>query len=133
MATTETKITKAMVLDMIIEANADNAVIVEYCENEKALLAAKAEKAKARAEAKRAAGNDLRDAVEEILKNATEPMTREDLLAAFENAEELELTVAKVQHQALELCRYDIAHKVKVKGEKGDKTAYVYGPATDAE
>lgn len=129
---TETKITKAEILNMIKEANADNDVIVGYCDTELASLAKKAAKAKERAEEKRAAGCDLRDAVQAILEAATEPMTRDMILAAFDNAEELELTLAKVGHQASELVRYGIAHKVDVKGEKGTKVGYVIG-AADAE
>ena len=127
----ETKITKNDILDMIIEAMADNADVVAYCENEKASLAKKAAKAKERAEEKRAAGDELRACVEEILKNATEPMTRDDILAAIENAAELELTAAKVGNRASELVRYGVAHKVEVKVDKSTKVAYVYGP--DAE
>ena len=127
----ETKITKNDILDMIIEAMADNADVVAYCENEKASLAKKAAKAKERAEEKRAAGDELRACVEEILNNATEPMTRDDILAAIENAEELELTAAKVGNRASELVRYGVAHKVEVKVDKSTKVAYVYGP--DAE
>lgn len=131
MANTE-KITKATVLGMIKEACADNTTIVEYCDNELALLAKKAEKSRERAEEKRAAGDELREVVLEILKNATAPMTRDDILAAIENAEELELTTAKVGNRASELVRYNLAHKVDVKGEKSTKVGYVYG-AADAE
>lgn len=128
------KITKAMVLDMILEKCADDETIVAYCENEKALLASKAEKAKARQAEKRAAGDELRDAVQAILEAATAPMTRDDILAAFENAEELELTVAKVGNRASELVKFGLAHKVDVKTEGGKvKVGYVIGPATDAE
>lgn len=127
------KLTKNEVLDIILEAMADNADVVEYCEAEKASLAKKAAKAKERAEEKRAAGDDLRAAVEEILKNATEPMTRDDILAAIDNAEELELTPAKVGNRASELVRYGVAHKVDVKVDKSTKVGYVYGPAPDAE
>lgn len=129
----ETKITKSDVLAMIKDVCADNQTIVDYCDNELALLAKKAAKSKERAEEKRAAGDELREAVLEVLKNATEPMTREMILAAFENAEEAELTVAKVGNRASELVRYDLAHKVDIKGEKGTKVGYVYGPAVDAE
>jgi hypothetical protein len=128
------KPTKNEILDIILEAMADNADVVEYCETEKASLAKKAAAAKARAEEKRAAGDELRAAVEEILKNATEAMTRDDILAAIDNAEELELTAAKVGNRASELVRYGVAHKVDVKVDKSTKVGYVYGPApADAE
>lgn len=129
------KITKAMVLDMILEECADNETIVAYCENEKALLASKAEKAKARQAEKRAAGDQLRDAVEAILKNAESPLTRDMILDSFdpEDIEANELTVAKVGNRASELVKYDLAHKVDIKTEDGKtRVAYVYGPATEA-
>ena len=128
----EKKITKNEVLDMILEACAGNDVIVAYCENEKALLANKAVKAKERAAAKKEAGNELRDAIETILTNATAPMTREDVLAAIENADELELTVAKIGAQISQLVQLDRAHKTTVKVGDKNKVAYVIG-AADAE
>ena len=129
----ETKITKAMVLDMILEACADNDAIVAYCENEKALLAGKAEKARARAAAKKEAGDELRAVIETILENATEPMTREMVLDSIENAEELELTAAKVGARITQLVQLNIVHKTNVKVGDKTKVGYVYGPAVDAE
>lgn len=130
------KITKAMVLDMILacESCAANADIVAYCENEKALLAKKAVKAKERAVAKKEKGNDLRDCIEAILKDASEPMTREMVLGCIAD-EEGELTVAKVGAQISQLVQLDRVHKTTVKSDEGkSKVAYVYGPAeTDAE
>ena len=128
------KLTKNEVLDIILEAMADNADVVEYCEAEKASLAKKAAKAKERAEEKRAAGDELREVVLEILTNATEPMTRDMILACIDNAEDLELTAAKVGNRASELVRYNLAHKVEVKVDKSTKVGYVAGPApVDAE
>lgn len=128
----EKKITKNEILDMILEACADNETIVGYCENEKALLANKAVKAKERAAKKKEIGNELRDCIETILTNATAPMTREDVLAAIENAEELELTIAKVGAQISQLVQLDRAHKTTVKVGDKSKVAYVIG-AADAE
>jgi hypothetical protein len=133
----ETKITTADILGMIEEVatgTANEAVILEYCAKQKTALANKAAKAKERAEEKRAAGSELRDAVQAILEGATEPLTRDMILAAFaaEDVEANELTVAKVGHQASELVRYGLAHKVDVKCEKGTKVGYVIG-AADAE
>ena len=129
----ETKITKAMVLDMILEECADNDAIVAYCENEKTLLAGKAEKARARAAAKKEAGDELRAVIETILENATEPMTREMVLDSIENAEELELTAAKVGARITQLVQLNIVHKTNVKVGDKTKVGYVYGPAVDAE
>ena len=129
---TETKVTKAMILDMIIEACADNAVIVEYCENEKTLLANKKAKAQERAYEKKVAGDELRATIQSILENATEPMTREMILAQFEN-EDGELTVGKIGNRVSQLVQLNLAHSVKVKTEDNkSKVAYVWG-AADAE
>lgn len=128
------KPTKNEILDIILEAMADNADVVEYCETEKASLAKKAAAAKARAEEKRAAGDELREVVLQILTNATEPMTRDMILDCIDNAEELELTPSKISNRASELVRYNLAHKVDVKVDKTTKTAYLAGPApVDAE
>ena len=127
----EKKITKNEILDMILEACADNETIVAYCENEKTLLANKAVKAKERAAKKKEIGNELRDCIETILTNATEPMTREDVLASIEGAEELELTVAKVGAQISQLVQLGRAHKVTVK--VGDKNKVAYAIGADAE
>lgn len=131
----DVKITNVDILTMIEElavGTANEDVILGYCAKQKESLANKAAKAKERAAEKRAAGDDLRDAVQTILENATEPMTREMILAAFENAEELELTVGKVGNRASELVRFNIAHKVDVKTEDGKtKVGYVYGPAAE--
>ena len=133
----DVKITNVDILTMIEElavGTANEEVILGYCAKQKDSLANKAAKAKERAAEKRAAGDDLRDAVQAILENATEPMTREMILAAFENAEELELTVGKVGNRASELVRFNIAHKVDVKTEDGKtKVGYVFGSAPVAD
>ena len=129
----ETKRTTAMKLTEWKELYADNAEFVEYAENELAKLANKNAKAKERAAAKKEAGDELRAVIETILENATEPMTREMVLDSIENAEELELTVAKVGARITQLVQLDLAHKTTVKVGDKSKTAYVYGPAVDAE
>ena len=130
------KITNVEILTMIEEiavGTANEEAILGFCAKQKESLANKAAKAKERAAEKRAAGDDLRNAVQEVLENATEPMTREMILAAFDNAEELELTVGKVGNRASELVRFGLAHKVDVKTEDGKvKVGYVIGGA-DAE
>ena len=132
------KITKAMVLDMILEAMADNSDVVDYCNKEKEALANKAAKAKERAAEKKAAGDELRAVIETILKEATEPMTREMVLDCI-NDPEGELTVAKVGSRITQLVKLDLVSKTTIKveedGKTKSKTAYVYGTAesTDAE
>lgn len=128
------KITTAMKLEGFIEKYADDEVLVEYCEKELEKLANKNAKARERAAAKKEAGNALRDTIETIIEGSNEAMTREDVLAAIEDADELELSVAKVGAQISQLVQLNRVHKTTVKGENGkNKVAYVYGPAEDAE
>jgi hypothetical protein len=101
-------------------------------ENELVLLDNKAAKAKARAAAKKEAGDDLRACIQTILENATEPMTREMVLGAIDGAEEAELTVAKVGNRISQLVQLGLASKTTVKVGDKNKTAYVWG-AVDAE
>ena len=116
------KITKAEVLNIIAEAMADNADVVAYCENELALLESKKIKAKERADAKRAAGDELQAAIAEVLTDA--PQTRDDILAAVA-VEGDELTVGKIQAKLNNLVKFGQASKCTVKTEEGKtKTAY---------
>lgn len=127
------KITKAQVLDMILEAMADNSDVVDYCNKEKEALANKAAKAKERAAEKKAAGDELRAVIETILKEATEPMTREMVLGCIEDPNG-ELTVAKVGARITQLVQLGLVSKVSVKTEDGkSKTAYVYGTVETAD
>lgn len=128
----ETKRTTAVKLTEWKELYADNAEFVEYCENELVKLENKNIKARERAAKKKEIGNELRDCIEAILENATEPMTREMVLDSIDNAEELELTVAKVGSQISQLVQLDRVHKVSVKVGDKTKVGYVYG-AADAE
>ena len=64
------KITKVEIYGMIKDACADNEVIVDFCDKEIAALGAKAEKAKVRAAAKKAAGDELRAVVASVLTKA---------------------------------------------------------------
>lgn len=124
MANTENKITKAMVLDMILEACADNEDIVAYCENEKALLENKKVKARERQDKKRAEGDELQAAVASVL--TAEPQTRDEIFAQIEGDD---LTVGKIQSKLNNLVKFNQASKttVKVEGEDGkakSKVAY---------
>lgn len=135
----ENKITIAETLDLIAAVavgTEHEEVILAYVEKEKDKAAKKAAKAKERKEEKRAAGDELRDAVESIIANAENPLTSADILACFDNAEELELTEAKVRNRASELVRYNKVHKteVVVEGEDGKKktrVGYIYGPEAE--
>ena len=130
MANTE-KITKAMVLDMIMEACADNETIVAYCENEKALIEKKNEKARARAAEKRAIGDELQASV--LATITADPKTRDDILAeVIEVTGDDELTVGKIQSKLNNIVEAGQASKCKVKTEDG-KTKTAYTLRVDAE
>lgn len=124
MANTENKITKAMVLDMILEACADNADIVAYCENEKVLLENKKVKARERQDKKRAEGDELQAAVASVL--TAEPQTRDEIFAQIEGED---LTIGKIQSKLNNLVKFNQAAKttIKTEGEDGkskSKVAY---------
>ena len=133
------KTTNVEILTMIEEiavGTENEEVILGYCAKQKESLANKAAKAKERAAEKRAAGDELRDAVQAILENAAEPMTRDMIFAAFdpEEVEENELTVHKVGNRAAALVKANLAHKVDVKTEDGKiKVGYVIGQSSNAD
>lgn len=116
----DTKMTKVEILGMIKEACADNEVIVGFCEKEIAALGVKAEKAKARAAAKKAEGDELRATVASVLTN--EPMIAEDVLAAITGVEDL--TKAKVQARLTQLCKAGEAVKTEVTIDGKKRMAY---------
>lgn len=118
----EKKITKAEVLAVIMEAMADNADVVAYCENELTLLENKKVKARERQDKKRAEGDELQAAIASLLTD--EPQTRDAILAQFEN-EDGELTVGKIQAKLNNLVKFGQASKSTIKTEDGKtKTAY---------
>lgn len=116
----DTKMTKVEILGMIKEACEDNEVIVEFCDKEIAALGAKAEKAKARAVAKKAEGDELRAIVASVL--TTEPMIAEDVLAAITGVEDL--TKAKVIARLTQLCKAGEAVKTEVTVDGKKRMAY---------
>lgn len=124
------KITKAEILAIIKEGMADNADVIAYCDNELVLLENKKIKAKERADAKRAEGDELQAVIKSVLTDV--PQTRDEILAHFENADG-ELTVGKIQAKLNNLVKFEQASKTEVKTEDGKKrTAYtVFCP--DAE
>ena len=109
--------------------------LIAFIDKQLETLANRAEKAKERAAEKKAAGDELRAVIETILKEATEPMTREMVLGCIEDPNG-ELTVAKVGSRITQLVKLDLVSKTSIKTEDGkSKTAYVYGTieSTDAE
>lgn len=116
----DTKMTKVEILGMIKEACEDNEVIVEFCDKEIAALGAKAEKAKARAAAKKAEGDELRAIVASVL--TTEPMIAEDVLAAITGVKDL--TKAKVIARLTQLVKAGEAVKTEVTVDGKKRMAY---------
>jgi hypothetical protein len=106
------------------EAITDEA-IVEFCENEIALLDKKAAKAKETAAKKRAAGDNLTDAVRAVLsKEEFEPIA--DIAARIEDED---VTVSKVTYRLTQLVKNGEAEKaeVEIAGGEGQKKRKIMG------
>lgn len=131
MANTEKKITKRDRFEEIKALLADNADIVEFCDNEIALLDGKAEKARARNAKKKAEGDALQDAVLAVITD--ELQTIADIAAQVEGDD---VTKAKVQARLTKLVNAGAIVKeqvsVEVDGKKTKKMVYALAPA-DAE
>lgn len=128
---TEKKMTKRDYFNKIQTLLADEADIVKFCEDEKAALDRKAEKAKERAAKKAAEGDALMDAILEVL--ADKPMTNADILAHLEGED---ITVNKIAYRTNKLAQEGKAVKteVTVADENGKNRKLVaYTAATDAE
>ena len=115
----ENKMTKNEMYSLIAELCADNADVVAFCENEQAKLAAKAEKAKARAAEKRAAGDELYAVVIDCV--GSEPITAEAVLDMLEGED---LTVAKVRARLSQGVKNEVLVKETLKVEGKAKVHY---------
>ena len=113
------KMTKTEMFSKIEELCADYADVVEFCQAEKAKLAAKAEKAKARAAEKKAQGDELYALVVSVLTN--EPQTREAVFAQIEGED---LTVAKIGARLSQAVKNGVAVKSTEKVEGKSKVMY---------
>lgn len=105
---------------------------VEFLQGEIAALDKRAEKEKERRAAKKAEGDELKDAIAEAIE--AEPKTAEAI--AEELADEYpEITKAKVTYRASQLVKNGEIYKTQVKTEDGRKVvAYTTeAPAEDAE
>ena len=105
---------------------------VEFLQGEIDALDKRAEKEKERRAAKKAEGDDLKDAVADAI--AAEPKTAEDI--ADELADTFpEITKAKVTYRASQLVKDGAIYKTQIKTEDGRKVvAYTTeAPAEDAE
>lgn len=96
------------------------AELIELCDHECELIAAKAEKAAARAAEKKAEGDELRETVHNLLTN--EYQTAQDLTDAIANEE---VTRNKVIARLTQLVNAGIAEKADAKTEDG-KNVKVY-------
>jgi len=115
----ENKMTKKEKFALAAELLADNAELVEFFNSEIAKLDAKAEKAKERAAAKKAEGDELYKVVCSVLTN--EPQSRE---AVFAQIEAEDLTVAKVGARLSQAVKNGDAVKSTEKVEGKNKVMY---------
>jgi len=117
------KITKKEKYAIIAEAMADNAMIVEFCENEIAALEKKAEKAKERAAKKKAEGDELKNVIASVL--TSEFQTISDVAEQIEGED---ITVGKISYRLNALVKEGFAVKedvtVEVNGKNSKRKAY---------
>ena len=116
------KITKKEMYTNIMNLLSDNEAIVAFCEHEIELLDKKAVKAKETAAKKKAAGDELTDAVASILND--EFQTIADVTAQIEGED---VTNAKVQYRLNALVKAGAAEKAEVtlEGTDGKKARKV--------
>lgn len=87
--------------------------VVEFCENEIALLDKKAAKAKERQAEKKAAGDELTDAVKAALTD--EFTTRADIATVVANTFGEDATIAKVGYRLTQLVNAGVAEATDIK------------------
>ena len=115
----ENKMTKVEMYGLIAELCADNADVVAFCDNEVSKLQAKAEKAKARAAEKKAAGDELYATVVECV--GSEPVTAETVLGMIEGED---LTVAKIRARLSQGVKNGVLSKDTAKIDGKNKVVY---------
>ena len=104
---------------LMAELVADNTELVEFCNDQIAKLDAKAEKAREKAQLKKAQGDELYAAV--ISAVSTEPMTAEQVLECIEGED---LTVAKVRARLSQGVKNGALVKETLKVEGKSKVHY---------
>ena len=92
---------------------------VEFLETQIAQLDAKATKAKERAAEKKAIGDELREAIYNVL--TSEPTTIPEIASNFDDET---VTEAKIRARLSQLVQADRVAKEKVKTESGEKMGY---------
>ena len=119
-----TKITERDIYNSIIDGTFDTDVLVEFAEKKLAQLDHRNEKAKERAAAKRAEGDELTEKVFALL--SSDPQTR-DVIAEALIASGEDVTVGKVGYRLTALVNDGRAMKeeVTIPGGEGEKTKRV--------
>lgn len=119
-----TKITEREIYNSILDGTFDVDVLVEFATKKLAQLDHRNEKAKERAAAKRAEGDELTEKVFALVSD--EPQTRDDITNAL-IAEGLEVTVGKVGYRLSALVADGRINKeeVTVPGGEGEKSKRV--------
>lgn len=115
------KMTKNEMFSLIAELCADNADVVAFCEAEQAKLAAKAEKARARAAEKKAAGDEL---YAEVVACVTGELQSADAIYADNFADVEDLSVAKIRARLSQAVKNGVVAKETVKIEGKNKVCY---------
>ena len=117
----EKKITKRdyyeMLKEIVLNANVEGTTeLVEFIDKQVSLIDSKAEKAKARNAEKKANGDELREAVQNVLTN--EFQTIDAIVSQIEGEE---ITKAKITARLTSLVKNGIAEKTDVKDDEGRK------------
>lgn len=117
----EKKITKRdyyeMLKEIVLNANVEGATeLVEFIDKQVSLIDSKAEKAKARNAEKKANGDELREAVQNVLTD--EFQTIDAIVSQIEGEE---ITKAKITARLTSLVKNGIAEKTDVKDDEGRK------------
>ena len=107
--------------DMIVTQGAADEY-VEFIDGEIAKLDARAEKERIKREEKKAEGDELKDVIYAIIKEAKEPMTVDEVLGQIEGDD---ITRGKVTYRAGVLVKEGLVNKVEVKIDKRKVVAYI--------
>lgn len=106
-----------MLKEIVLNANVEGATeLVEFIDKQVSLIDSKAEKAKARNAEKKANGDELREAVQNVLTD--EYQTIDAIVSQIEGEE---ITKAKITARLTSLVKNGIAEKTDVKDDEGRK------------
>ena len=106
-----------MLKEIVLNANVEGATeLVEFIDKQVSLIDSKAEKAKTRNAEKKANGDELREAVQNVLTN--EFQTIDAIVSQIEGEE---ITKAKITARLTSLVKNGIAEKTDVKDDEGRK------------